>query len=65
MIDRINKIGIRGAVEKRYVLVVIVLLVTPDLKDTMVDIGTTKWDGKIERIILLFQVLYNMRHQAK
>ena len=65
MIDRINKIGIRGAFEKRYVLVVIVLLVTPDLKDTMVDIGTTKWDGKIERIILLFQVLHNMRHQAK
>ena len=65
MIDRINKIGIRGAVEKRYVLVVIVLLVTPDLKDTMVDIGTTKWDGKIEQIILLFQVLHNMRHQAK
>ena len=65
MIDRINKIGISGAFEKRYVLVVIVLLVTPDLKDTMVDVGTTKWDGKIERIILLFQVLHNMRHQAK
>ena len=65
MIDRINKIGISGAFEKRYVLVVIVLLVTPDLKDTMVDGGTTKWDGKIERIILLFQVLHNMRHQAK